>query len=84
MNIKGSIFTSRGNGAGEFKAKCLKILDSVAREKETVYVTKRGELVAAVVPPPDELANQKTSLKGSIIFEDDIVSPIDEPWDADK
>ena len=70
--------------ASEFKAKCLKILDSVAKEQETVYVTKRGELVAAVVPPNRELAELRTDLKSSVIFEDDIISPVDEQWDADR
>ena len=70
--------------AGEFKSKCLKILDSVAKDQETVYVTKRGELVAAVVPPNHELAELRQDLKNSVIFDDDILSPIDEQWDADR
>jgi antitoxin (DNA-binding transcriptional repressor) of toxin-antitoxin stability system len=70
--------------AGEFKAKCLKILDDVLRERETVYVTKRGRLVAAVIPPPDEAAAAPRGLEGSVVFQDDLVSPIDEPWEADR
>ncbi|MCP4600649.1 MAG: type II toxin-antitoxin system Phd/YefM family antitoxin [Proteobacteria bacterium] len=70
--------------AGEFKAKCLRILDDVAREQEAVYVTKRGKLIAAVVPPPEKQEALTESLRGSVVFEDDIISPIDEEWEVDK
>jgi prevent-host-death family protein len=69
--------------AGEFKAKCLKILDDVVREQEAVYVTKRGKLVAAVVPPPAETEDLVAGLEGSIVFEEDILAPIDADWDAE-
>ena len=32
--------------AGEFKAKCLKLLDKVAEKRETLVITKRGKPVA--------------------------------------
>ncbi|MDD5309722.1 MAG: type II toxin-antitoxin system Phd/YefM family antitoxin [Deltaproteobacteria bacterium] len=69
-------------GAGEFKAKCLAVLDSVAKEHETVYITKRGKLVAALVPPPETNDDLVASLRGSVVFEDDIVSPVDEKWEV--
>ena len=64
---------------GEFKAKCLALLDDVALTGRTLVVTKRGKQVARVSPaesqdPPD--------LRGSILWEKDIVAPIDEEWDA--
>lgn len=36
--------------AGEFKAKCLAVLDDVAASGREVVVTKRGKAVAKVVP----------------------------------
>ena len=69
-------------GAGEFKAKCLGILDDVAREQQAVYITKRGKLVAALVPPPSQTQDLIATLKGSVVFEKDIVSPIDEKWEV--
>ena len=69
--------------AGEFKAKCLRILDNVAREKESVYITKRGKPVAELIPPPEVLEDLEESLAGSIVFETDLISPIDETWNAD-
>jgi prevent-host-death family protein len=62
--------------AGEFKAKCLALLDEVAETGETLTVTKHGKPVARVVPieAPD--------LRGSIVSQKDLVSPTGEDWDA--
>lgn len=38
--------------ATEFKAKCLQILDQVNRTGEPLEISKRGEVVAVLVPPP--------------------------------
>jgi prevent-host-death family protein len=40
--------------AGEFKAKCLQLMERVARSREPIVITKRGKPVAKLVPP-DEL-----------------------------
>lgn len=36
--------------AGEFKAKCLKLMEKVARSREPIVITKRGKAVAKLVP----------------------------------
>jgi prevent-host-death family protein len=36
--------------AGDFKAKCLALMDEVAAKRETVVITKRGKPVAKLVP----------------------------------
>ena len=36
--------------AGQFKAKCLQIMDEVAAGRESVLITKRGKPVARLVP----------------------------------
>lgn len=64
--------------AGEFKAKCLAVLDDVQRTGRVVVVTKRGRPVAQVVPLPAD----SESLKGSVLFEEDLLSPIDVEWDV--
>jgi prevent-host-death family protein len=64
--------------AGEFKAKCLAVLDEVAKQGHSVVVTKRGRPVARLVP----IAETRKSLIGSVIEEGDIVSAIGESWDA--
>lgn len=67
--------------AGEFKARCLALLDQVERTGRTLVVTKRGRPVARVVPL--EGATPK-SLVGSIKYQGDLVAPIDEMWDAQQ
>ena len=69
--------------AGEFKAKCLKMLDKVANERETLVITKRGIPVAKVIPIPSQ-GDFVGSMRGSVIWEGDIVSPIDVEWEAMK
>jgi len=67
--------------AGEFKAKCLAILDRVASTGESVTVTKRGRPVASVAPV--RVARPK-SLRGSVTYLGDIVAPLGEKWEADS
>jgi prevent-host-death family protein len=67
--------------AGEFKAKCLALLDEVAATGEVLIVTKRGRAVAKVSPAADEAPR---SLRGSVVHEDDIVSPTGERWAAER
>ena len=38
--------------AGEFKARCLQLLDAVAASGEPLTITKRGRPVARLVPLP--------------------------------
>lgn len=70
-------------GAGEFKAKCLQLLDDVAAQRGTLVITKHGKPVAKLVPVEPE---QKIfgAMKGSVVSATDIVSPIDIEWDAAK
>jgi prevent-host-death family protein len=69
--------------AGEFKAKCLKLLDEVAEKRETLVITKHGKPVAQVVPiPPQE--SLFGSMRGTGEILGDIISPIDVEWDAMK
>jgi len=70
--------------AGEFKAKCLKLLDEVAENRETLVITKHGKPVAQVVPMPVKQTNIVGSMKGSVTILGDIISPIDVEWDAMK
>jgi prevent-host-death family protein len=68
-------------GAGEFKAKCLKLLDQVADSRQALIITKHGKPVAKLVPMP---ANRGLfgALAGSVRAEGDIVSPIETPWEV--
>ncbi|HUG81696.1 MAG TPA: hypothetical protein VML01_08530 [Bryobacterales bacterium] len=54
---------------GMFETRCLTPLES----------TKRGKPIAKTVPVG---GNETPSLIGSVLWETDLVSPIDEDWDA--
>jgi len=70
-------------GAGEFKAKCLQLLDEVAKTRQPLIVTKRGVPVATIVPAPADVP-LFGALKGSVLWEGDIISPAadESEWDA--
>ena len=71
--------------AGEFKAKCLKLMDWVAEGHEEIIITKRGKPIAKLVPltaaPKREIFGY---MKGTVEILGDIIAPIDEKWDADE
>lgn len=67
--------------AGEFKARCLALLDEVKDTGEEIIITKRGKPAARLVPVEEE---SWKSLIGGIVWEGDIVSPIDEEWDVER
>ncbi|HVW10029.1 MAG TPA: type II toxin-antitoxin system prevent-host-death family antitoxin [Bryobacteraceae bacterium] len=72
--------------AGEFKAKCLALLDEVQQKREEIVVTKRGKPVARIVPLEDEKKKRDTFgyMKGTGIILGDIISPSGDIWDAER
>jgi prevent-host-death family protein len=69
--------------AGEFKSKCLRIMDRVKKTKRRVIITKRNKPVAQLLPIDEKAAPAYGCMKGTVEILGDIVSPIDEVWDAD-
>jgi prevent-host-death family protein len=68
--------------AGEFKAKCLGLLDQVQKTRQEIVVTKRGKAVAKLVPVDEEKPQIWGRMKGTIEILGDIVSPIEDAgWD---
>ena len=68
--------------ATEFKAKCLKLMDTVASTGEPVVITKHGREVARLIhaqPEPESLFGY---MRGTVRFEGDIVAPIETEWSA--
>ena len=71
--------------AGEFKAKCLKLMDQVRESGREIVITKRGKPVAKLVPlEPKERPPLFGCMKGTFEITGDIISPIDVEWDATK
>lgn len=70
--------------AGEFKAKCLQIMNEV-NEKHTSYIiTKHGVPVAKLIPVDDTPVDLFGCLKDKITVKGDLLSPLDERWEADE
>ena len=69
-----------------FKATCLAVLEEVRRTGRPVLVTRRGEAIAEIVPPPHVSAARTwlgaESATGRIVG--DITSPVADPveWEA--
>lgn len=70
--------------AGEFKAKCLKVMDEVAETGEAIEITKRGVPVVRLVPAPQKPKTLRGAFKGIVKIKSDIISPIDVEWDVLK
>lgn len=70
--------------AGEFKTKCLKLMDIVAQTHEEYTITKRGKPIARIVPI-ESVEESFGFLKGSLEIKGDIVScDLNENWEADQ
>ena len=71
--------------AGEFKARCLKLLDVVNQTRVEVTITKRGRPIARLVTLEEEKPPTIHGfLSGHVIHEEDIVGSTGEGWDADR
>ena len=68
----------------KFKAKCLGILEEIHKQKKRVIITKRGVPIAEIraIEPSEE---KGVSLKDTVIFIGDIISPVAEgDWEVLK
>ena len=70
--------------AAEFKARCLRLMERVARTRETIIITKRGRPVAQLVPLDEQETSQPLfgCLAGTVRHEGDVVSAIEADWAA--
>lgn len=70
---------TRQISAAEFKAKCLALFDEIESHRRSFVVTKRGRPVARVVPLE---TTKPSSLRGSLLHEEDLLAPVSVDWDA--
>ena len=82
--------TKQTINATEFKARCLELLDQVDRgDLQELAVTKRGQIVARLVPPnrpPASMAEWRESMRGTVHIPSgfDLTAPVsDAVWDAE-
>jgi prevent-host-death family protein len=70
--------------AGEFKARCLTLMEDVRSTREPLVITKRGKPVAKLVPADDGEEKEFIGrLKGVFRVVGDIESPIEpDAWES--
>ena len=72
--------------AGEFKARCLALMEDVRSTRQPIVITKRGKPVAKIAPLSSGTADNRRlfgALKGVLTVEGDILSTGDR-WNAES
>lgn len=75
---------TRKIAAAEFKTHCLQLMNEVKDKHTSLIITKRGIPIAKLIPIAEEPIDLFGVMKGTITFKGDIVSSIDEKWDAEQ
>jgi prevent-host-death family protein len=70
-------------GAGEFKSKCLGLMDEVSERKEEIIITKHGQPLVKLVPFEKEIPDLAGYLKGSLEIRGNIIHSPAVRWNAD-
>ncbi|GDX82295.1 antitoxin [Deltaproteobacteria bacterium] len=71
--------------AGEFKARCLRLMDEVAETGRELIITKRGRPVAKLVPVSEaEAVDVFGCMRGTVTVTGDLVAPLEDTWEADR
>ena len=68
----------------KFKSHCLEILKNLEKSKTSIIITKRNKPIATVSPFQNKKDSIFVILKNKGEVKGDIVSPIDEEWEANK
>ncbi len=70
--------------AGQFKQKCLRLMEDVRRRHREVVITKRGRPVARLAPITSAKRPRLLGyLKGQMVIRGDIMKPIKTKWNFD-
>jgi prevent-host-death family protein len=69
--------------AAEFKAKCLSLIDRVRERGEPLTITKRGRVVARLVPAGDEDDRPWLRVRGAAHWTSDPFEPVVEESDIE-
>ncbi len=69
--------------AAQFKAKCLKLMDEIAKTRKPIVITKRGKPVAKLVAvEPERRQPLLGYMAGTIAYVGDVESPVGVEWEA--
>ena len=73
--------------AGQFKARCLQLMDEVSEQGTIITITKHGRPVARLVPtvqPALSPAELYGAMAGMATLTGDPEAPVDEAWEVDR
>ncbi|MBA3580488.1 MAG: type II toxin-antitoxin system Phd/YefM family antitoxin [Gemmatimonadaceae bacterium] len=70
--------------AGEFKTKCLELMDNVRDRRAEITITKRGVPVCKIVPLDQTPEPVFGSMAGTVLYYNDPTEPTGEKWEADE
>jgi prevent-host-death family protein len=62
--------------AGEFKARCLRVMEEVRKYRVPVVITKKGRPVAKLVPPDGPAADVFGCMAGTARIIGDVEAPV--------
>jgi prevent-host-death family protein len=70
--------------AGEFKARCLRVMEEVKKYRTPIVITKKGRAVAKLVPPDGPAADVFGCMAGTARIVGDIEKPVvpSAAWEA--
>jgi prevent-host-death family protein len=68
--------------ATRFKARCLAILEEVRQTRQPLTVTRHGRPVAEIIPCVIGNESKENPLRGSVLHQGDLLSPIGVSWDT--
>ena len=68
--------------ATQFKTHCLALLEEVRETRQSLLVTRHGKPVVEISPYTPRNAARVNPLKGSIVFQDDLIAPLIERWES--
>lgn len=70
--------------AADFEAKCLRLMDEVAKERRAIVITKQGKPVAKLVPVEEQPTDRFGRMAGSLKICGVIIGPIEDAgWTGD-
>ena len=70
--------------AGQFKTKCLHLMDEVNEKHISITITKHGKPIAKLIPIEDKSVDFFGCLKGTVTVNADIIAPLDVDWEENK
>lgn len=67
--------------ATHFKTHCLRLLEEVRRSRQPLVVTRHGKPVAEIGAPTSGVVSVN-ALKGSVVYQGDLLSPVAGKWES--